>query len=34
MDLTETFSDVNWIELIYDMVQWWSFVIVINIQVL
>lgn len=34
MDLIEVFSDVNWIELSYDMVQGWAFVIVINIQVL
>jgi len=34
MDLTEIFNDVNWIELSYDIVHWWAFVVVINIQVL
>jgi len=34
MDLTEIFNDVNWIELSYNIVHWWGFVVVINSQVL
>jgi len=34
MDFTEIFNDVNWSQLSCVIVQWWAFVIVINIQVL